>query len=354
MEQINTTDVLQSPIGALFRACGANGDGTPLTPEYMNGLMMEMINVINKSCQTPIPFDVSNPASYNQLWTAITRFGGSCGIPAWEKGISNNIVMGSDCQFYLANKDGDPPNNNPVGDSANDHWYGPFCSIGALQEQVILNCCVSEPDCIVSNICYLLPDGGNKYQEVSFKFDPSTAVALSSKDGYIIGVDSSGDSIRADINIVGGHVLGTVGPGGGWPDPWASSPISVRNHKAQSVITWTFDRDIRGTLQMSMFDIDSDDVISGWNIPPDSITATGDLIEATATWNNFSGNQISFKWENKIESSSNYSFNGDLFISVEPLPERGTKCVSGDGEVMWVKDKDGNLLSESDIVDELC
>lgn len=167
MEQINTNDVLQSPIGNLFKSCGATGDGTPLTPDFMNGLMMELMNALNKSCQTPIPFDMNNPDSYNQLWTAITRFGGSCGVPSWATGITKNIVIGSDCQFYLANPDGDPPNNNPVGAGTDEHWYGPFCSIGALQEQVIINCCgdsISEPPVPVNQPPIVdvstSPDGG--------------------------------------------------------------------------------------------------------------------------------------------------------------------------------------------------
>ncbi len=129
MQQINATDVEQSPIGNLFRHCGQNGDGTPLTAEFMNGLMMELVNVINKSCQMPIAFDKNNPASYNQLWQAIIKSGGTGCIPDWKSGNQNKIVRGVDCQLYLLKAGGDPT-VNPVGNTQN--WNGAFCSVAEM------------------------------------------------------------------------------------------------------------------------------------------------------------------------------------------------------------------------------
>lgn len=63
-----------------------------------------------------------------------------CDIPSWSTGITNKIVRGSDEGLYLSNKAGDPAINDPVGGDGSS-WTGPFCGLGAVLEQVILDCC---------------------------------------------------------------------------------------------------------------------------------------------------------------------------------------------------------------------
>ncbi len=153
MERINSNNMQPSPIGNLFRDCGLGGDGTVLDAKYMNGVMMELLNAISKSCQQPIPFDANNPDSYNQLWLAITRFGGSCGVNRWANGTTDQLVLGSDCEFYVANKNGSPATNDPVLDTAHTHWFGGFCSIGAALNKIMSSCCSSSGGTITPVEC---------------------------------------------------------------------------------------------------------------------------------------------------------------------------------------------------------
>lgn len=129
MDRIDTFDMKASSIGNLFRDCGDGGEGTPIDAKYMNGLMMEMMNVIAKSCQTPVAFDQNDPASYDQVWQSIIKKGGSCGVPEWSDGNLSRIVVGSDCQYYFLRYGGDPT-IDPVGDDGS--WHGPFCSVGLM------------------------------------------------------------------------------------------------------------------------------------------------------------------------------------------------------------------------------
>lgn len=208
--------------------------------------------------------------------------------------------------------------------------------------ELLASCCEVVPACYVST----------EFSSKTFSFDVGGGVATSDKTGYLIGTSADGDTIRADLEIVGGHKLVTVDDiaPNEWPSPWAESPMSLNTSYRTSVITWSFDRQINGAMSMSLFDIDTSDDISGWSAPPDSIGPTGDLVETVATWNNFSGNQISFTWENRQNASSNYAFNGDLDFSVQSR-EEGTQCVNQDGSIKWAKDKYGADLDPSRIVD---
>lgn len=71
MDFIRTLPAGQCNNSPTFLDCPPGGQGTPINAQYMNGVMFELMNVIEKSGQVPIPFDCNNPESYDQLYKAM-------------------------------------------------------------------------------------------------------------------------------------------------------------------------------------------------------------------------------------------------------------------------------------------
>lgn len=147
---MDTTALIGSCLTKLFRACGGSGDGSTLDINYLNSVMAELLNVTCNSCQTPKTFDATDPSSYNQIWQAISRFGGRDGINAWVTGTTDLIVTDGDCaegcNLYLANTAGDPANNQPSVSAA--HWCGPFCSMASVVDSVYQNAGLNSSTCV--------------------------------------------------------------------------------------------------------------------------------------------------------------------------------------------------------------
>lgn len=143
---MNVTSLIGGCLTKLFRACSPSGDGSTWDASFLNSLQAELINVVCKSCQALKTFDATDPSSYNQLWQALTRFGGRDGINEWASGTTDLIVTSGTCSggcnLYLANTSGDPAGNQPSL-TTDEHWYGPFCSLGAVTSKVYesLNVC---------------------------------------------------------------------------------------------------------------------------------------------------------------------------------------------------------------------
>ena len=97
-----------------------------------------------KAVNVPATFDSSDPDSYNQIWTAITKFGGTHGVNAWASGTTDMIVTAGDCDggcnLYLADSTAEPATNNPSLTSG--HWHGPYCSISEVVKKLyeVVNC----------------------------------------------------------------------------------------------------------------------------------------------------------------------------------------------------------------------
>lgn len=141
---METTNLINGCLTQLFKSCGAGGDGSTLDVTFLNSVMAELLNVVCKSCQTPADFDATDPASFNQIWNAITKYGGTSGVNAWVSGTTDLIVTSGDCAagctFYLANTDETPATNQPSATST--HWYGPYCSLSDVMKKLyeIVNC----------------------------------------------------------------------------------------------------------------------------------------------------------------------------------------------------------------------
>jgi len=204
---------------------------------------------------------------------------------------------------------------------------------------------------------------GTEFEEQTVSFLNENAVRTSDTTGYIIGNRSDGGTIRADLVLTPyGDSHHEVIPilevfaSTAWPEPYASSPLSVINTEIDpppppfdtSLLTWTFSQPINGALEMTAWDIDDGDVLENWNITPDSIGPTGDLVDTKVRWDSFTGNTLSFEWTNAEHAASNYSFLGDLQISV-PALKNGTTCVYPDGTTLYY-DADGNELTDPDVV----
>lgn len=141
MDQINTPNVKTTNIGCatqLFRNCGEGGDATVPGAQFMNGVMMELLNAICKSCQTPMAFDEADPESYNQLWKAIQVGGGLASVPEWSAGTTAGVVR-DDCCLYYANPEGDPENSDPSAKTDDADWFGCFDSLGELLSHLTAN-----------------------------------------------------------------------------------------------------------------------------------------------------------------------------------------------------------------------
>lgn len=129
---MDATNLIGGCLTKLLRACGAGGDGSTVDIQFLNSVMAELLNVTCKSCQIPANFDASDPASYNQIWQAITRFGGTDGIGAWSNGSTSLLVTDGDCaggcNLYVAIPTASPSTNQPS--TTTGHWLGPYCSVG--------------------------------------------------------------------------------------------------------------------------------------------------------------------------------------------------------------------------------
>ena len=197
---MTVTSLIGGCLTKLFRGCGSGGDGSTWDENFLNSFMAEMINVVCKSCQVLKDFDVTDPASYNQIWQAILRFGGRDGINAWAAGTTELIVTDGDCaegcNIYVANTSGDPANNAPSA-SPND-WYGPFCSIGAATRKIYE---LSQNAGGVFTTGVVIPANG------------SNCIQLPPGEYYIEGQSTGGGSTNTDwftVNIVDNYDVDIV------------------------------------------------------------------------------------------------------------------------------------------------
>ncbi|MGH1542360.1 MAG: hypothetical protein ACRBHB_18180 [Arenicella sp.] len=73
MDYTDASNAVQVHGNPGYADCKPGVEGTFLTANALNSVQSEILNVIEKSGQAPIPFDENNPESYNQLWQAISN-----------------------------------------------------------------------------------------------------------------------------------------------------------------------------------------------------------------------------------------------------------------------------------------